>query len=285
MRIEKSIITLIIGTCFLSLSGCEKPEELGGCEYPDVESMKLVWSDEFEGEAIDTTKWSFDIGDGCQISQDLCGWGNNELQYYTSRPENVFVEDGILTIRARKETPLYLGEHAYTSTRMVTKNKGDWTYGRMDIRAKMPAGQGLWPAIWMLPTDNVYGAWPKSGEIDIMEYLGHEEHRVLGTIHYGHDFWRYRTQVLELDTILPSFAEEFHVFTVLWTEQCIQFQMDGTNIGEPNTRSTTLPTTYPFDQDFHMILNIAVGGNLPGNPDGTTQFPQNMEVDYVRVYQ
>lgn len=271
---------------FISIfTACDKPEEQGGCDFPAMDEMKLVWSDEFDGTTIDTTKWTFEIGDGCQYGENLCGWGNNELQYYTDRAQNVFIENGNLVIRAQKEIPKYLGQFDYTSTRMVTKNKADWKYGRYDIRARMPKGKGLWPAVWMLPTDTVYGGWPKSGEIDIMEYLGDSTRVVLGTIHYGHDYWRYNSQRLRLDPDQPSFADEFHVFTCLWTEDCILFQMDGRDIGVANTRSSTLPTTWPFDQYFHMILNIAVGGNLPGNPDFTTVFPQKMEVDYVRVYQ
>jgi len=268
----------------LLISGCKNVMEVGGCKFSDnLDSYELVWSDEFDGAKIDESKWSYDLGDGCQISPDLCGWGNNELEYYTSGPENSYLENGNLVIKAKKETPLYLGEHQYTSARMVTKNKGDWKYGRIDVRAKLPIGQGIWPAIWMLSTDEVYGGWPTSGEIDIMEYIGSEPDKVFGTIHYGHDFWRFNSQ----DTILEAgvFASDFHVFTVLWNEDCIQFQLDGINYGEPNTRSTVLPTTYPFDQKFHLLLNVAVGGNLPGNPNASTVFPQTMEVDYVRVYQ
>jgi beta-glucanase (GH16 family) len=274
----------LIGLYAFSATSCKKPEELGGCGFPaSIEEYTLVWQDEFESESIDESKWSYDLGDGCDISENLCGWGNNELQYYTSRPENAYISNGNLIIKARRENPLYLGQHQYTSARLVTKNKGDWKYGRMEIRAKMPIGQGIWPAIWMLPTDTVYGRWPKSGEIDIMEYIGSEPQKVFGTIHYGHDFWRYTSQDIELAQ--GTFADDFHVFSVLWNEECIQFQMDGINIGKPNTRSTTLPTTWPFDQDFHMILNLAVGGNLPGNPDNTTTFPQNFFIDYVRVYE
>ncbi len=284
MKRNIQIIPLFLGFAIFLISGCKNAEDIGGCNFENtLDNYQLVWSDEFDGTGIDDSKWSFDLGDGCDISPDLCGWGNNELQYYTDRSENAVISDGKLVIKAIKETPFYMGEHQYTSARMVTKNKGDWKYGRIDVRARMPIGQGLWPAIWMLPTENVYGQWPRSGEIDIMEYLGHEPERVFGTIHYGHDFWRFNSQGLELES--GTFAEDFHVFTVLWTEDCIQFQMDGINVGEPNTRSTTLPTTWPFDQDFHLILNIAVGGNLPGNPDATTVFPQTLEVDYVRVYQ
>ncbi len=282
-RLDRIFLIFFVLT-IISQSSCKKAEELGGCSFPaTLDGYNLVWSDEFDGSSIDESKWSFDLGNGCDISPDLCGWGNNELEYYTAREENAYINDGNLVIEARKESPLYLGEYQYTSARMVTKNKGDWKYGRIDVRAKMPIGQGLWPAIWMLPTDSVYGGWPKSGEIDIMEYLGHEPERMFGTIHYGHDFWRFNSQGLELES--GTFADDFHVFTVLWDEDCIQFQMDGINVGLANTRSTTLPTTFPFDQEFHLILNVAVGGNLPGNPDGSTVFPQRMEVDYVRVYQ
>ena len=266
------------------ISGCKEVEEVAGCQFSNsLDNYQLVWSDEFDGNTIDDSKWSYDLGDGCQISDNLCGWGNNELEYYTARPENAYLDNGNLVIEAKKETPLYLGEHQYTSARMVTKNKGDWKYGRIDVRAKLPIGQGIWPAIWMLSTEEKYGGWPKSGEIDIMEYVGHKPNEIFGTIHYGHDFWRFNSQ----DTILSegTFADDFHVFTAIWNEDCIQFQLDGKNYGVPNSRSTVLPTTYPFDQKFHMLINIAVGGNLPGNPDATTVFPQKMEVDYVRVYQ
>lgn len=282
-RISQIFIMIFPFGLFL-FSACSEPADLGGCLFPEsLENYQLVWSDDFDGAEIDESKWSFVLGDGCDISPDLCGWGNNELEYYTARPENAFISNGNLIIRARKENPLYLGTYQYTSARLVTKDKGDWKYGRMDVRAKLPIGQGIWPAIWMLPTDTVYGAWPKSGEIDIMENVGSEPQRVFGTIHYGHDYWRYNSQGLDLES--GTFHDDFHVFTVLWNENCIQFQMDGINIGEPNTRTTTLPTTFPFDQYFHMLLNVAVGGNLPGNPDGSTSFPQVMQVDYVRVYQ
>lgn len=268
---------------------------MSGCKFEEgLEGYTLVWSDEFEGTDIDDSKWSFELGDGCDVEvfpclgdQDqsvfLCGWGNNELQYYTDRTENARLENGNLIIEAQKELPFFQGQHQYTSARMVTKNKAEWTFGRIDVRAKLPAGQGLWPATWMLPTDVVYGSWPCSGEIDIMENIGSEPNRVFGTIHYGNEAWEYNSQYYELED--GTFADDFHVFTVLWNNDCIQFQVDGKDVGVPNTRSTTYPQTYPFDQPFHMILNVAVGGNLPGNPSPSTVFPQRLEVDYVRVYQ
>ena len=129
---------------------------------------------------------------------------------------------------------------------MITKNKGDWKYGRIDVRAKLPTGKGIWPAIWMLPTENVYGPWPCSGEIDIMENIGSESNRYFGTIHYGNEYWVFNSQYEELES--GSFADDFHVFTVLWNESCIQFQLDGNDVGVANSRSSILPSTYPFDQ-------------------------------------
>lgn len=290
-------ILFLITSSFLLLSnGCKDVEEVAGCQFgSSLDNYNLVWSDEFDGTEIDQTKWSFQIGDGCDVLVDnncgqfqdsvfLCGWGNNELQYYTDRNENARVEDGNLVIEAVREIPFYLNNYRYTSARLRTINKGDWTYGRVDVRAKMPIGRGLWPAVWMLPTENTYGTWPCSGEIDIMEYLGHQPQEILGTIHYGHRSWNYNSQYYSLEDG-GTFADDFHVFTLLWTENCIQFQVDGQNVGIPNTRSSVYPETFPFDQPFHMILNVAVGGNLPGNPDFTTTFPQRMEVDYVRVYE
>lgn len=266
------------------LVSCEKPETLGGCHFPEsLDAYELVWSDEFDGGSIDAANWGYDLADGCQLGPDLCGWGNNELQYYTDRAENAYVEDGNLVIKAIRESPLYQGNWRYTSARMVTRDKYAFRYGRVDVRARLPFGQGLWPAVWMLSQDNAYGNWPKSGEIDIMESIGSEPNKVLGTIHYGHDYWRFTGEEYRLEN--GTFADEFHVFSVQWTEDCIQFLVDGKVYSGPYTRSSLLPTTWPFDQDFYLILNIAVGGNLPGNPGANTLFPQTMEVDYVRVYQ
>ncbi len=286
MKIFCNTFLLTILLCGLFIMSCKEPDEVGGCDLStSLDGYQLVWQDEFDGDEIDPAKWSFDIGDGCDRGQGLCGWGNNELQYYTDSTRNAYVSDGRLVIKAIKESPLFKGEYEYTSARMVTKNKGDWKFGRIDARARMPIGKGLWPAVWMLPTDTIYGIWPASGEIDIMEYLGDKPSEVLGTIHFGHEQWDFESQYYQLDEEEGTFHDDFHVFSVIWTEDCIQFMVDGELYGEPNTRSTVLPSTWPFDNPFHLILNIAVGGNLPGNPDASTSFPQVMEVDYVRVYQ
>ncbi|MGH1436906.1 MAG: glycoside hydrolase family 16 protein [Lewinella sp.] len=277
--------TYLLTTLLLSsiLFACNKPEEVAGCQFPtDIEnSYELIWSDEFDGTEIDGSKWSYDLGDGCDLG--ICGWGNNELEYYTDRPENAYLENGNLVIKARRELPLYLNQYQYTSSRLVTKNKGDFRYGRVDVKARLPIGQGLWPAIWMLPTDEAYGGWPRSGEIDLMENIGSEPDRIFGTIHYGHDYWRFTSEGITKEEG-PNFTEDFHVYTLLWNEDCLMMMVDGEKYAGPYSRSTTLPTTWPFDQNFHLLLNVAVGGNLPGNPTPATQFPQTMEVDYVRVF-
>lgn len=274
----------LVASVLLLLCSCTDSTLVLGCDLnTNLETYELVWADEFSGNGIDATKWSFDIGDGCDISPDLCGWGNSELQYYTDRAINAFVSDGNLTIQAIKENPKFMDQFHFTSARLVSKGKGDWKYCRIDVRAKMPVGKGLWAAIWMLPTDTIYGKWPKSGEIDIMEYLGNNTNQSFSTIHYGHNYWRFYAQEYSLEQ--GTFSDEYHVFTSIWNENCILFQVDGQNVGESVSRSTTAPTTYPFDQPFHLILNLAVGGNLPGDPDSSTLFPQHMLVDYVRVYQ
>lgn len=240
---------------------------------------ELVWQDEFEGPEIDLSKWEHEVNGR--------GGGNNELQFYTDRPENSYIdqsiEDGVLVIQAHEEA--FRGKR-YTSARMRTLNKGDWTYGRFDIRAKLPYGQGIWPAIWMLPTDNVYGTWAASGEIDIMELLGQQPNVVHGTLHYG---GRWPNNVHSgTSYTLPTgdFSEAFHVFTIEWEPGEFRWYVDGEHY-QTQTEWHTSDGEYPapFDQRFHLLLNLAVGGNWPGRPNDTTTFPQQMLVDYVRVYQ
>jgi len=244
----------------------------------EIPGWKLVWQDEFEGSTIDKNKWEHEV--------NAWGGGNNELQYYTDRGENSYVENGLLVIRALKES--YSGPEGnreYTSARMRTLNKGDWKYGRFEIKAQLPFGQGIWPAIWMLPSDWVYGGWAASGEIDIMELLGHETARVYGTLHYGGE-WPNNVHT-GTSFFLPErdFASDFHLFAVEWDTTEFRWYVDSVHYQTQNawhSANGTYPA--PFDQRFHIILNLAVGGNWPGNPDPTTVFPQTMKVDYVRVY-
>ena len=238
----------------------------------------LVWADEFDGSAVDTGKWEFMIGNGGLYN--LPGWGNNELQYY--RSENATVVNGELTITAREQS---FGGFNYTSSRLRTKGLGDWKYGRFEMRAKLPSGQGFWPAFWMLPTDNVYGIWAASGEIDIMEQIGSEPDRILGSLHYGGESPGnvYTTSVYNL---APGEGSNYHVYAVEWEDGEVRWYIDGILYGtRTQWWSAGGPFPAPFDQQFHLLLNLAVGGNLPGNPDGSTPFPAEYVIDYVRVYQ
>ncbi len=246
----------------------------------DTYPWTLVWSDEFDGQAIDESKWTFVQGGG--------GYGNNELQNYTGRPENARIEEGILVIEARKES--FQG-NSYTSAKMSTQAKAAWTFGKFEIRAQLPEGQGLWPAFWMMPADSaVYGAWPAGGEIDFMEYLGHETDKIYGTLHFGNPHGHKQgTYTL---TNGQTFADSYHVYGLEWEPNEIRWYIDGKLYASQNdwyTKDITTadPITFPapFDRDFYMQLNVAVGGNWGGFPDETTSFPQKMLVDYVRVYE
>ncbi|MBT8102487.1 MAG: family 16 glycosylhydrolase [Gammaproteobacteria bacterium] len=242
----------------------------------------LVWSDEFDGTQVDLTKWTFQLGDGSEVGLPG-GWGNNELQYYQA--ENATVAGGLLTITAKEES---VGGLDYTSARMRSLGKGDWTFGRMEMRAKMPIGQGMWPAYWMLSSDtSIYGPWAASGEIDIMEYLGDEPDTIFGTIHYGASFPGNLFSSTEFTLSgPPSFHDDFHTFAIEWENGEIRWYVDGVQFASRDSWfSTGGPFPAPFDVDFHLLLNLAVGGNLPGPPDGTTVFPQEYVIDYVRVYQ
>jgi beta-glucanase (GH16 family) len=243
---------------------------------PDCE---LVWSDEFAGEALDGSKWEAMVGDGTAVGLPP-GWGNNELQSY--RPDNATVEDGNLVITARRES---VDGHAFTSARLRTLGRGDWRYGRFEMRARMPAGQGMWPAFWMLPSEPAYGGWAASGEIDIVEYLGHEPDRIHGTIHFG-GRWPDNLQASsDYRLAAGSFDDDFHRFAVEWEPGELRWYVDDTLYATRAEWSSTggeFPA--PFDREFHLIVNLAVGGNWPGAPDDTTRFPQRLVIDWVRVY-
>lgn len=232
-----------------------------------------VWADEFDyNGAPDQNKWGYDIGGS--------GWGNNELQYYTDRTSNASVADGKLTITARKETK---ETREYTSARLVSKNKGDFLYGRFEIRAKLPTGKGTWPAIWMLPTDWAYGNWPKSGEIDIMEHVGYDQNKIHVTVHteaYNHSKGTQKGN----SKVIPTASSEFHTYRVDWTPYAVRGYIDGAPVFEFVNDGKGY-TSWPFDKRFHILLNLAVGGDWGGAQGvDASVFPQAMEVDYVRVY-
>ncbi len=234
---------------------------------------ELVWSDEFDGTSLNTNSWVHEIGTGNN------GWGNNELQYY--REENTAIESGNLVITAQKEA---FGGSEYTSSRIITQGKKSFRFGRIDIRAVLPEGKGLWPALWMLGTKINAVGWPACGEIDIMELVGQRPNRVLGTAHYGANFanHNFKGESIALNGG-AKFSEEYHVFSLVWEENKMEWYVDDELYFEFD-RNSVGGQPYPFNDNFFFIFNVAVGGNLPGSPDGTTNFPQRMIVDYVRVF-
>jgi beta-glucanase (GH16 family) len=241
---------------------------------------KLVWSDEFDYKGLpDPAKWGYDLGDGCP---DVCGWGNNEAEFYTNDLKNARAENGNLIIEARKEAK---GGKEFTSARLVSKNKGDWRYGRIEVRAKLPRGRGTWPAIWMLSTDWKYGGWPASGEIDIMEHVGYDPGVIHGTLHSDKYNHVKKTQQEGKHTV-PDCQDAFHVYAVDWSENKIDFYIDERMYHSVKRNTADDFKGWPFDQRFHLILNIAVGGNW-GAVKGIDEsiWPQQMLVDYVRIYQ
>lgn len=274
---------------------------------PARDGWRLVWSDEFDKPAIDHSKWDFEV--------DCWGGGNNERQCYTDR--NAAVEDGKLVITARKEKttgpafPLSQRGEAgkadaqatrdFTSARLVTRGKAAWTYGKIEVRAKLPQGQGTWPAIWMLPEDSRYGTWAASGEIDILEAVnlgvpcdscaGGIENRILGTLHFGGQWPANKHKGDE--TALPGTIDDFHIFGIVWQKGRIVWTVDGqpyaTRVaGDWSTSGSSDPAA-PFDRPFHLILNLAVGGGLAEGRGlkGVDErgYPKIMEVDWVRVWQ
>jgi beta-glucanase (GH16 family) len=253
----------------------EDPQPNEGYTTPDsYAGMNLVWRDEFNGTALNESDWTFEIGNGGN------GWGNNELEYYTK--ENTTVKDGFLTITAKKES---IGGFSYTSSRIKTQDKKVFKYGRVDIRALLPEGQGVWPALWMLGNNISEVSWPACGELDIMELIGGgttRDNRVYGTIHwkdangsavnYGGNY------------TLPSgnFIDKFHVFSIIWDASSIKWYVDDIKFHEVDTTPDALSE---FQNNFFLLFNVAVGGNWPGSPNASTTFPQKMVVDYVRVFQ
>ncbi len=240
--------------------------------YP---GLSLVWADDFAGTTLDANAWNYEIGNGSG------GWGNNELEYYTNSPKNVFVSNGNLIIEARKES---ISGFNYSSARLTTQNKKSFTYGRVDIRAKLPRGKGIWPALWMLGNNINSIGWPACGEIDIMEYLGHETNKTHATLHYGTSTATHGSKGNSLTLSSGTFYDQFHVFSMEWKLDQIKIYVDNNLLLLVN-KSDLGSTPYPFNAPFFFIFNVAVGGNWPGSPDGTTSFPQRMIVDYVRVFQ
>lgn len=267
------------------------------------EGWELIWNDEFVGTEIDQNKWGWE--------SNCWGGGNNELQCYTDRPENSFVRYGKLVIQARQESftgpaePLEWESGAgdrmlpYTSARLRTLGQGDWKYGRIEVRAKLPQGQGIWPAIWMLPTDYVYGGWAASGEIDIMEAVNlsaDEEMSIHGTLHYGREWPGQASSGTSYTADGFNPVDNFHTYALEWSKREMRWYVDDIHYATQKSSGwysqvlgddgyhETVPGDAPFDQRFHLLMNVAVGGNWPGEPNAETEFPSEMEVDFVRVF-
>ena len=230
-----------------------------------------MWEDNFNSTSVDLSKWTFEVGGN--------GWGNDELEYYTNG-QNSTIVGGNLVITAKKENN---SGREYTSSRMITKGKGDFLYGRFEVRAKLPKGRGTWPAIWMLHSAPEYGNWPASGEIDIMEHVGYDVNKVHATIHtsaYNHNIGTQKSA----NKIIPTATDEFHIYRIDWTPFSIKAFIDGQQYFE-FTNDNKGFTSWPFNKKFFLILNVAVGGGWGGAQGiDNTVFPASMVVDYVKVF-
>lgn len=276
---KRKLISLAMAAAMLittaGITGCAKTKT------PQIDGYKLLWSDEFDGSKMDQKKWNYEPHEP--------GWTNNELQEYTTSTENVFVRDGKLVLKAIKTQKD--GKDYYTSGKVTGQNKTDFQYGKVVVSAKVPEGQGLWPAIWMMPKDeSFYGQWPKCGEIDIMESLGNETTKSYSTIHYGEPHAEQQGTIVKEGA--ESFSAKFHEYSVEWEPGEMRFYTDGELVLTVNDWFTAVqgeddkPYPAPFNQPFFVQMNLAVGGDWPGNPDETTDFSKaEFEIDYVRVYQ
>lgn len=244
------------------------------------DTLTLVWSDEFDAAQLDPETWFFEEGDGSQYG--IPGWGNNELQWYS--PNSAQLANGMLVITAREEVS---NDKNYTSARINTRDRFALRYGRIEARIRLPGGQGIWPAFWMLPQDNVYGGWAASGEIDIVEAVNLSETgptSVHGTIHYGGE-WPGNVFSGNEYVVPMNATANFHTYAFEWDPTEMRWYVDDVLYSTQNSWSTTAaPYPAPFDEHFYILLNVAVGGNFPGPPNSATVFPVEMEVDYVRVY-
>lgn len=249
-------------------------DDIGYITPLSYQGYTLAWSDEFSGTTLNSGVWNQEIGNNN-------GWGNNELEYYTNSLKNTFLSNGNLIIEARRES---LGGYNYTSGRMTTQNKKHFKFGRIDIRAKLPVGKGIWPAIWMLGANISSVGWPSCGEIDIMELVGTFPSRVTGTMHWKGASGDRQLKGANYNLAAGDFSQKFHVFSIVWTSNSIKWYVDD-QLFLANSISDVGSANYPFNADHFLLFNVAVGGDWPGPPDVNTSFPQRMFVDYVRVFQ
>lgn len=236
----------------------------------NAQNDKLIWEENFGGNELNMDSWNFELNDGCP---KLCGWGNNELQLYTRK--NHFLKDGMLIITAKKEDSIY------TSTRITTKKKVEIKYGKIEIRAKLPVGKGLWPAFWMLGSNIDEAGWPLCGEIDILEYIGKDPGQIFTSLHtkesHGNTINTKKTSILDIE-------DNFHIYTANWTKDKIEFYVDYKLLYTfvPETKNEEF---WPFNQPFYLLLNLAIGGNFGGPEVDDSIFPQEFIIDYIRIYQ
>jgi len=309
MKISKSCKLALLGALLLTIAGCgggagltpvipppspppappppsnvniDNPTltTLNNDEVSPGDVLTLVWADEFNAVQLDPEVWFFETGDGSRYG--IPGWGNNERQYYL--PDNAWLGNGLLTIEARRESS---NSYSYTSARINTRDRFAFRYGRIEARMRLPGGQGLWPAFWLLPQDDRYGSWAASGEIDIMEAVnlaGAGGNQVHGTIHYGGS-WPANVSVSDGYLVPSDATAEFHTYALEWDAAEIRWYVDDVIYAMRNTwYSTGAAFPAPFDQPFYILFNVAVGGNWPGDPEASTVFPVTMEIDWVRVY-
>lgn len=254
--------------------GTYLPTDTSGYTSPlSYAGYTLAWSDEFNSASINTNNWNFETGG--------TGWGNNELENYTSRTQNAFQSSGNLVIEARQES--YNGNN-YTSARMTTQNKQQFQYGRIDIRAKLPVGKGIWPALWMLGTNIPQVGWPTCGETDIMELIGKYPQEIFGTLHYANSIGANASVGSNYSISSGDFSQQFHVFSLVWKQDSISLLVDN-NIYFSGSAQNISGNVWPFNSTSFFIFNVAVGGDWPGSPDESTVFPEHLFVDYVRVFQ
>lgn len=233
------------------------------------DSSSIIWEDNFDETRLNESYWNYQLGDGCP---DLCGWGNNERQIYTK--ENARLERGNLIITATKENDVY------KSSRITTKNKIEFQYGTIEVRAKLPAGHGLWPAIWMLGSNIDDRGWPDCGEIDIMEYVGKEPHIIYNSLHTRQSFGN---TINSRKTLIENVEEGFHSYKSIWTKDKIEFYIDNKLVYtfSPEIKNDK---TWPFNQPFYIIINLAIGGNFGGPEVDDTIFPKQFEIDYIKIW-
>ncbi|ANI89227.1 hypothetical protein A9P82_07940 [Arachidicoccus ginsenosidimutans] len=240
---------------------------------PQYQGYTLAWHDEFDENKLNEKDWTYELG-------NRNGWGNHELEYYTSSPKNIYTSKGNLVIEARREKK---DDFDYTSARIDTKNKQEFLYGRIDMRAKLPVDKGLWPALWLLGSNISTVPWPKCGEIDVMELIGKNPKEVVGSFHWKKADGTEGTINNKYDLTDEDFSKNFHVYSLIWRKDSMQILVDNFPYVKV-AREDFNDGTYPFDKPFFLLFNVAVGGDWPGNPDNATKFPQKMLVDYVRYY-